>query len=742
MVAFIITMCIGLAYYFYEEKKSEEKFDKHILFVSRMISEKIREDMCFVKLFVDSHIKFDGESYRFDVDEKTCSSLNIKGICIVDSKNRIVKVLYGKNNIKTVSLDVLSINSSYLNIVVLKNTECSIFILPVASGLETFLLGFKYPTSNVSNRWTLVFLDLKSVIFPYLKTLSPPGIGAGIVVSTLDGLILYSSLDYFKSGSYVNSYNLANFKKMFIRKTPYLIIQIDCPYIPIKFFVLLSMGFIYQRVLSATLFVLFLILFFMFVPVVFIKQMFLRIKNTLDVFFYALISLDNQLKKIRLKGEEVSSISSKIEPYTKIIEGIEINLYEIQLVRDVILRVLDAMAKHEQRLSKLYEETKFLYNELEKSYYEIRRYSEELSRLTEIAEVMLKSTSPVESVKRLVDLVKRHFKAYGVVLMYLNEAKNILEPVAISGYFISENTKILEEIPLNGSTAGYAIKNRQPILIENVHLEENHITFSSEVVSEVLIPLYYYEKDYGLLMISFREKIGADEFDKDSLKRMIPIFTGILHVQHLTGEVKESYYYLADRFFYISRLYEDETREHILRVSEYSRLLAEHLSLNPSFVEEIAHYSKLHDIGKLRIPRAVLLKPSKLTKEEFELIKKHTIYGADILGSADWLKTARNIALYHHERWDGSGYPFGLRGEEIPISARIVALADVYDALREKRSYKRAFSHEETVNIIVNGDGRVVPSHFDPKILDIFRKYHLEFAKIYKKFETTNDIGF
>lgn len=188
---------------------------------------------------------------------------------------------------------------------------------------------------------------------------------------------------------------------------------------------------------------------------------------------------------------------------------------------------------------------------------------------------------------------------------------------------------------------------------------------------------------------------------------------------------------------------DQETGRHIKRTQRYLQVLAEHLKTNPRFRE--LHDNKiinllyksapLHDIGKVGVPDSILLKKEKLTKEEFEEIKKHTIYGRDTLlrgeyelGNRDssFLRYGREIAYTHHEKWDGSGYPQGIFGEAIPVAGRLMAVADVYDALISKRVYKPAFSHEKSVEIMKNGKG----VHFDPDILDAFLELEGEFQKV------------
>lgn len=228
-------------------------------------------------------------------------------------------------------------------------------------------------------------------------------------------------------------------------------------------------------------------------------------------------------------------------------------------------------------------------------------------------------------------------------------------------------------------------------------------------------------------------QLGAHDFigkpfDDDELKAKIDIFSELTH----TRELKEAFDYTIAALSRAAEASDEETGFHIVRVNEYSYTLARDFGLDDQFCRQIRCFAQMHDVGKIHVNKDVLNKRGRLTREEFAEIKAHPIYGAKIIGDSNQLRMAFEIAMYHHEKWDGSGYPNGLAGINIPIAGRIVAIADVYDALRNERCYKPAYSHEKTMDIFKNGDDRLKPNcHFDPALLEIFIANHEKYEAIF-----------
>jgi response regulator RpfG family c-di-GMP phosphodiesterase len=204
-------------------------------------------------------------------------------------------------------------------------------------------------------------------------------------------------------------------------------------------------------------------------------------------------------------------------------------------------------------------------------------------------------------------------------------------------------------------------------------------------------------------------------------------------VEKATAALQKSEYEALEILSKAAEYKDPETASHIARVSHYSKLLAKACGLSEKEQNIIYYAAPLHDIGKIGIPDTILLKPGKLTNDEFTRMQEHTTIGANILAGKEniFLKTGRIIALSHHEKYNGKGYPKGLKGEEIPLYGRIVAVADVFDALTSKRPYKEAWSFEKALNLLVEEKGK----HFDSQLVEYFIEHLKEVKTIYQNFQ-------
>jgi len=234
------------------------------------------------------------------------------------------------------------------------------------------------------------------------------------------------------------------------------------------------------------------------------------------------------------------------------------------------------------------------------------------------------------------------------------------------------------------------------------------------------------------VIVAFNYPGRATEYDADVLRSAAVLIGSLLTVSNGMRETERAFRYTIEALARACEAAEQDTGNHIVRVNRYAGALAANMGFNLGFVEDIAISAQMHDVGKIKIPVEILLKEGPLTAKEMQLMRQHPAYGAEILGDSPRLKVAREIAMSHHENWDGTGYPKRLKGHRIPMSGRIVKVADVYDALRSKRSYKAPMTHEEAMRVFQEGDDRINPAaHFDPAVLAAFFKIDHMFDMIY-----------
>lgn len=207
-------------------------------------------------------------------------------------------------------------------------------------------------------------------------------------------------------------------------------------------------------------------------------------------------------------------------------------------------------------------------------------------------------------------------------------------------------------------------------------------------------------------------------------------------IQERTEELNQTRLKIIQRLGRAAEYRDNETGYHVIRMSHYARIIAKAYGGNSAWVDRVFNAAPMHDVGKIGVPDHILLKPGKLDADEWETMKKHAEFGAEIIGDDDdaLLQMSHTIALTHHEKWDGSGYPHGLKDKEIPLEGRIVAIADVFDALTSERAYKRAWSVDEAVALITDSAG----SHFDPDLVSLFQEVLPEILEIKKTYIDIN----
>ncbi len=263
---------------------------------------------------------------------------------------------------------------------------------------------------------------------------------------------------------------------------------------------------------------------------------------------------------------------------------------------------------------------------------------------------------------------------------------------------------------------------------------EQQIVELQHQLEETQVQLTLYAKDLHRVWVREHEQAHAVRAANLQLQAFAKdLRTSYEAEKRKSRELEYAHYESLLRLTRAMRYKDNESAAHIERLSHYTKVIARHLRLSNQEAELISAAAPMHDVGKIGVPDAILLKAGPLSSEEGKVMKNHAALGASLLKGtpSPLLELAGQIALNHHERWDGSGYPQGLQGTEIPLAGRIVRLADQSDALHSARPYKPAFSHERTCDIVLNGDGQTLPQHFEPQLLEVFRNAHPELRSIY-----------
>ncbi len=347
---------------------------------------------------------------------------------------------------------------------------------------------------------------------------------------------------------------------------------------------------------------------------------------------------------------------------------------------------------------------------MERKLKTLLEYSSKIAKERELKKVLL----------LLTDLVKEIMEADRCSIFLYDRKKKTLWTIVAHG---------VERIEINvdKGIAGYVFRTGEILNIPDAYKDprfdrnvDKKTGYRTKTV--LAVPLFDRNKNIiGVFQVINKLTAGIfSEEDIDLLKHVSLYASSTIENAILYEKLKKAHEDVIYRLSHATKFKDPETQNHIIRVGLYCEILAMEAGLDEESVELVKLAAPMHDIGKVGIPDRVLLKPGKLNSEEWEIMKKHTVYGYEILkgGDSRLLQIAADIAVEHHERWDGSGYPFGKKGEEISIYGRMTSISDVFDALTSNRPYKRAWNIDKTVQFFKEQRGK----QFDPFLTDIFLK--------------------
>lgn len=357
---------------------------------------------------------------------------------------------------------------------------------------------------------------------------------------------------------------------------------------------------------------------------------------------------------------------------------------------------------------------------LEKKVKRLNEWRRRLSVLLKYGKKATTTTSLDELLMLLVDEAKVVLNAERATVFIVDKKNKTLWSRVASG---TETIRI----PLDRGIAGHVATTGQLLNIKDVYKDPR---FNPEIdkktgyrtKSVLTAPMISTKNDVVGVFQALNQKGGGtfDKQDEEVLTILADQAAGDIENAQLYQALRKSTQETVIRLAGAVEYKDHDTRAHLWRMSQYSAMVATEMGFDKEWVENLRMAAPMHDIGKIGVPDAVLNKPGKLTPEEWVEMKKHPVYGAEILKDSDneLMQMSATVALNHHERWDGTGYPNGIKGEAIPIEARIASIADVFDALTSKRIYKPSWSLEEALQVIKNESGK----QFDPKVVEAFLK--------------------
>ena len=359
-------------------------------------------------------------------------------------------------------------------------------------------------------------------------------------------------------------------------------------------------------------------------------------------------------------------------------------------------------------------------NEAEKN---LKRKLSETTILHEIAEAGARITDENEFINTVTQLVNETFYTDHVGILLVDEETDTLYPH--SSYIGLKPKDFEERIPVGEGISGRVVQSGEPMIVPDVSAYDDYIPATPAMQSEICAPLSVGGKVIGVINV---ESGILDAFSEDDIQFLTTIAgqlaTGIERTRlyrelvHSNLELSAAYNRTLEGWARALELRDHETQGHTERVTQLAMSMARAAGVDEDGLAHIRRGALLHDIGKIGIPDAILFKPGPLNERETAIMQRHTIFARDLLSRIPFLKLALDIPYLHHEKWDGTGYPLGLKGDQIPLAARIFAIVDVWDALISSRPYRPAWSKADTLAYILENAG----NHFDPDLVPIFQR--------------------
>lgn len=389
----------------------------------------------------------------------------------------------------------------------------------------------------------------------------------------------------------------------------------------------------------------------------------------------------------------------------------------------------------------------------------IQELESNISKLDKLV-VLIENMNRKISFEGILEYIYMNFTEFipyshiGIALLK-EEGKLLEASYGISAPFLSDLPKRMMGIKaeISSTSLENIVKNGTPRVINDLKsytthkdTEYNKILLEAGIKSSITLPLKINDKPIGIIFFSSIEK---NIYKEEHIVFLETLSSSIALSLNKNIFIDEMLYSTLLALTKMAEARDEDTGDHLDRMTAYAVKISEFLMedrrfadiIDVSFLKNIERFSPMHDIGKVGVKDGILLKPGKLTAEEYDDMKKHVAYGVEVLRSAESNIAKLSYSMFqmgieivegHHEKWNGTGYPGQKSGRDIPLSARIVAVADVFDALTSKRPYKKQFSFDESFNYIVDERG----SHFDPEIIDSFIRHKTEFYDLYKSFES------